>query len=136
MGLRHHLPEIDVFIDLLDLPSVDNYIIFVAMLVAHYFSLPQMHLTGFLMSWVSWSISCSFEVALVMRTISRTKIRWDKYSPSILTPLFSQLILLMMAYCRHDVNGLGEMLFPCLAPLPSLHFSLSLWCRRTDVTLL
>ena len=89
--------------------------------------------TGLLMSWISCSISCSFEVELAMRTISSAKIRWDKYSPSILTPLFSQLILLMMACCRHDVDSLGEMLSPCLAPLPSLNFSLSLWSRRTDV---
>ena len=34
-----------------------------------------------------------------MRTLSSAKM-WDKYSPSILTPLFSQLILLMMVYCR------------------------------------
>ena len=61
--------------------------------------------TGLLMSWISWRISCSFEVKLAMRTISSVKIRWDKYSPSILTPLFSQLILLMMACCRHDVSN-------------------------------
>ena len=64
--------------------------------------------TGLLMSWISWSISCSFEVELAMRTISSAKIRWDKYSPSILTPLFSQLILLMMACCRHDSKSLGK----------------------------
>ena len=28
-----------------------------------------------------------------MRTISSAKIRWDKYSPSILTPLFSSVDL-------------------------------------------
>ena len=67
-----------------------------------------------------------------MRIISSVKIRWDKYSPSILTPLFSQLILLMMACCRRDVNSLGEM-SPCLTPLRSLIFSLSLWSSRTDV---
>ena len=68
-----------------------------------------------------------------MRTISSAKIGWDKYSPSILTPLFSQLILLVMAYCRHDVNSLEEVLSPCLAPLQSLNFSMSLWSRTTDV---
>ena len=75
--------------------------------------------TGLLMSWISRSISCSFDVELAMRTISSANIRWDKCSPSIPIPLFSQLILLMMAYCRHDVNSLGEMLSPCLAPLPN-----------------
>ena len=39
--LSHHLPEIYVFIDLLDLLSIDNHIILVDMLVTHYFSLPQ-----------------------------------------------------------------------------------------------
>ena len=68
-----------------------------------------------------------------MRTISSVKIWWDKYSPSILIPLFSQLILLMMVYWRHDVNDLGEMLSPCLVPLPSSKFLLSLWSRGTDV---
>ena len=89
--------------------------------------------TGLLMSWISWSISCSFEVELAMRTISSAKIRWDKYSPSILTHLFSQLILLMMACCRHALNSLRDMLPPCLVHLPSLNFSLSLWSRRIDV---
>ena len=51
-----------------------------------------------------------------MFATAQAKIRWDKCSPSILTPLFSQLILLMMACCRYDVNSLGEMLSPCLAP--------------------
>ena len=71
-----------------------------------------------------------------MRTILLAKIRWDKYSTSILTPLFSQLILLMMAYCRYDVKSFGEMLSHCLAPLPSLNFSLSFWSRRTEAALL
>ena len=31
-----------------------------------------------------------------MKTISSAKIRWDKCSPSILTPLFSQLILFLL----------------------------------------
>ena len=77
-------------------------------------------------------ISYIFEVELAMRTTSSAKIRWDKYSPLILVPLLSQLILLM-AYCRHYLNTLGKMLSPRLAPLPSLNFSLSLWSRRTDV---
>ena len=53
--------------------------------------------TGLLMSWISWSISCSFDVELAMRTISSAKIRWDKYSTSILTPLFSQCKLKLNA---------------------------------------
>ena len=44
MVLSHHLPEIDVSVNLLHLLSVDNHIILVDMLVTHYFSLPQMHL--------------------------------------------------------------------------------------------
>ena len=51
----------------------------------------------------------------------------------ILVSLFSQLILLMVAYCRHDVNSLRDILSLCLAPLPSLNFSLPLWSCRTDV---
>ena len=47
MVLSHHLPEIYVSVDLLDLLSIDNHIIFVDMLVTHYFSLPQMHLKAY-----------------------------------------------------------------------------------------
>ena len=43
MVLSHHLPEIDVSVELLNLLSIDNHIL-VDMLVTHYFSLPQMHL--------------------------------------------------------------------------------------------
>ena len=135
MVLIHHLPEIYVSVDLLNLLSVTITSSLLTCLLHITLVFPRCILrpTGLLMSWKSWSISCSFEVELAMRTISSAKIRWDKYSPSILTPLFSQLILLMMAYCRHDVNSLGEMLSPCLAPLLSMIFSLSLWSHRTDV---
>ena len=110
MVLSHHLPEIYVSVDLLDLLSIDNHIILVDMLLHITLVFPRCILrpTGLLMSWISWSISCSFEVELAMRTISSAKIRWDKYSPSILTPLFSQLILLMMAYCRHERKQFGR----------------------------
>ena len=47
MVLSHHLPEIYVSVDLLDLLSIDNHIILVDMLVTHYFSLPQMHLKAY-----------------------------------------------------------------------------------------
>ena len=138
MVLSHHLPKIYITVDLLDLLFINNPIILVDMLVTHYFSLPQIYLKAywladimnilkhFLYHWCG----VGYEDYII------GKKRWDKYSPSILTPLLSQLILLMMAHCRHDVNSLGEMLSPCLAPLPSLNFSLSLWSRRTDVALL
>ena len=38
--------------------------------------------------------------------------------------LFYQLILLMMAYCKHNVRSLREMLSACLTPLSNLNFSL------------
>ena len=47
MVLSHHLPEIYISVDLLDLLSIDNHIILVDMLVTHYFSLPQMHLKAY-----------------------------------------------------------------------------------------
>ena len=124
MALSHHLREIGVSVDLLDLLSIDNHIILVDILVTHYFSLPRRisRPTGLPMPWISCSISFSLEVELATRTILSAKIRWDKYSPSILTPLFSQLILLTVAHCRHDVKSLGEMLSSCLAPLSSLIF--------------
>ena len=65
--------------------------------------------TGLLMSWIFWNIPYSFDVDLAMSTIS-AKIRWDKYLPSTLMPLFSQFIMLIMAYCRHGVKSLGKML--------------------------
>ena len=40
MVLSHHLPEIYVFVDLLDLLLIDNHIILIYVLVTHYLSLP------------------------------------------------------------------------------------------------
>ena len=41
---------------------------------------------------------------LAMRTISSEKVRWDKHSPSIQMPLFSQLILLMTGIFHRTVK--------------------------------
>ena len=57
-----------------------------------------------------------------MRTISSAKIRWDIVFTVNPDTFVFQLILLMMACCRHEVNSLGEMLSPCLAPLPRFEF--------------
>ena len=67
----------DVLVDLLDLPSVDKHIILVDMHVTDYFSLPQANLnsTGLLVSWLSWSTSCSLEVELSVRIILTKKSR-------------------------------------------------------------
>ena len=64
MVFSHHLPEIDVSVDLLNLLSIDDQIILVDMLVTHYFIFHRCILrpTGLLMSWISWSIFCTFEV--------------------------------------------------------------------------
>ena len=78
--------------------------------------------TGLLVSWMSCIIFCSSEVDLAISTMSSAKMRWDRYSPSILIPLSFQLILPMIASCRHDVKSLGEMLSPCHTPLCSLKF--------------
>ena len=136
MVLSHRLPEICMYLSTSSIffPSTITSSLLTCLLhITLVFPRCILRPTGLLMSWISCSISCRFEVELAMRTISSAKIRWDKYSPSILTPLFSQLILLMMAYCRHDINSLGEMLSPGLAPLPSLNFPLSICSRRTDV---
>ena len=45
--LSHHLPEIHVFVDLLNLLSIDNHIILVEMIVTHYFGLTQIHLKAY-----------------------------------------------------------------------------------------
>ena len=45
--LSHHLSEIDVSVNLLDLLSIDNHIILADVLVTHCFSLPQMHVKAY-----------------------------------------------------------------------------------------
>ena len=111
--------------------------------------------TGLLVSWMSCIIFCSSVVDFAISTMSSAKMRWDRYSPSILIPLSFQLILPMIASCRHDVKSLSEMLLllilpmitscrhdvkslsemlsPCLTPLCSLNFLLSVCRQITDV---
>ena len=89
--------------------------------------------TGLLARCMSVSMLSSSSGDLATRTISSAKIKCDRCSPSILINLSSQLILLIMASCRHAVKSLGEMLSPCLTPLCSLILSLSLWSFRVDV---
>ena len=73
----------------------------------------------------SCSICCSSCGVPVHRNMSSAKRRLERNSPSIFTPLFSQLNLLNML-SSVAVNSLGEMVFPCLTPLLILIFSLSL----------
>ena len=84
------LPEIDVFVDLPNLLSIDNHTIFVDMLFPHYFSFPQVHLKAY---WLDDLLNIL------------------EHSPSILMLFCSQLILLM-AYCRLDVNSLEDVICP------------------------
>ena len=77
----------------------------------------------------SCSICCSSCGVSVHRNMSSAKPRFERNSPSIFTPLFSQFNLLNML-SNVAVNSLGEMVSPCLTPLLILIFSLSL-CRCT-----
>ena len=72
--------------------------------------------TGLLVRCMSVSMLSSSSGDLATRTISSAKIKCDRCSPSMLIPLSSQLILLIMVSCRHAVKSLGEMLSPCLTP--------------------
>ena len=61
--------------------------------------------------------------------MSSAKRRFERNSPSIFTPLFSEYNLLNML-SNVAVNSLGEMVSPCLTPLLIVILSLSL-CRCT-----
>ena len=79
LSSSHNITEMDVFVFLHDLLFIDNHIILVDTLATYYFIvLPRCILrpTGLLMSWISWSISCSFEMEFDIRFISLTKKRW------------------------------------------------------------
>ena len=89
--------------------------------------------TGLLARCMSVSMLSSSSGYLATRTISSAKIKCDRCSPSMLIHLPSQLIMLIMASCRHAVKGFGEILSPCLTPLCRLILSLSLWSFRVDV---
>ena len=89
--------------------------------------------TGLLARCMSVSMLSSSPGDSATRTISSAKIKCDMCSPSMLIPLSFQLILLIMASCRHAVKSLGDMLSSCLTPFCSLILSLSLWSFRVDV---
>ena len=76
--------------------------------------------TGLLARCMQVSMLFSSSVDLATRTISSTKIKCERCSPSMLIHLPSQLILLLMASCRH----IGEILSPWLTPLCRLILSL------------
>ena len=88
--------------------------------------------TGLLARCMSVSMLSSSSGDLATRTMSSAKIKCDRCSPSMLIHLSSQLILLIMASCRHAVKSLGEIVSPCLTPLCSLILSLYLWSFRVD----
>ena len=74
--------------------------------------------TGLLPRCMSVSMLSSSSGDLATRTISSTKIKCDRCSPSMLIHLSSHLIfLLIIASFRHAVKSLDEMLSPCLTPL-------------------
>ena len=131
----HYLTEVDVVV---------NFFIFLPLMLMSVLLTAGLHKTlvyprcilrptGLLVSWMSCTIFCSSEVDLAISTMSSAKMRWDRYSPSILKPLSFQLILPMIASCRHAVKSPGEILSPCLTPLCSLNFLLSVCRWITDV---
>ena len=89
--------------------------------------------TGLRARCMSVSMLSSSSGDLATRTISSAKIKCDRCSPSMLIHLPSQLVLLIMASCRHAVKSSGEILSPCLTPLCRLILSPSLWSFRVDV---
>ena len=112
----HYLTEVEVAVNFFDLPSIDVDIHFVNYMLAHDFSLSQVHIETYWFDCFmnSFTIICSSEVDLAIRTMPSMKIKWDRCSPFILIPLLFQLILPMTASCRHDVKNLGEVVSTCL----------------------
>ena len=86
-----------------------------------------------LLRWISFSMSFSFCWECDISTISSAKVRCERHSPSMLTPLSFWLILPIIASWRQAVKSIGEMLSPCLAPLSSLIFSLSRYSFKVEV---
>ena len=132
----HHLTKVDVAVNFFNLPSIDVDVCFINCRTAHDFSHPPrciLRPTGLLVSWMSCTIFFSSEVDLAISTMSSARMRWDRYSPLILISLSFQLILPVIASCRHDMKSLGEVLSPCLTPLCGLNFLLSVCRWITDV---
>ena len=108
----HHLTKVDVVV---------NFFIFLPLMLMSVLLTAGLHMTlvfprcllrptGLLDWWMSCTIFCSSEVDLAISTMSSAKMRWDRYSPSILIPLSFQFILPTIASCRHDMKSLDEML--------------------------
>ena len=91
--------------------------------------------TGLLARCMSVSMLSSSSGDLATGSISSAKINCDRCSPSMLIPLSSHLIWLIMASCRHAVRRLGEMLSHCPTPLCRLILSLSPWNENIRVKL-
>ena len=78
------------------------------------FAMSMFRAIGLLPSDSSSSICCSSCVVPVHTNMSAAKRRWERHSPSIFTPLFSQFNLLNMMLSNVAVNRLDEMVSPVL----------------------
>ena len=71
-------------------------------------------------------ICCNSCGVPVHKNMSSAKRIWLRNYPSIFTPFFSQLNLLIFVLSGIAVNSLGEIVSPCITPILILIVSLSL----------